>query len=1032
MPLRRALGVLAFAAVLWPEVSFAANLTLAWDPPTDGVTTGYMIYVGTASQSYTQEINVGFVTSYVVTGLSAGVTYYFAVRAYDTSGALSAASNEVSGMVGSGGASGQTLFGTQVPSGLNFQTGSTWELGTRFRSSVAGHITAIRFWKGSAEVGPHVGRLWTAGGAQLAAVTFTNESVSGWQEQDLPTPVAISANVEYVVSVSTGPTGHYSATSGFFSTALINGELTGPAGANGLYASPPGAFPTQSYQNTSFFRDIVFVPSGGAGDQVAPVVQLTAPPSGGTVSGQVTLLATATDNVGVAGVQFQVDGQNVGAEDTMSPYSVTWNTMLATNGSHQVTAVARDAAGNVATTSVTVIVNNGGGSGQTLLTTQLPAGQFGGDYELGVRVIADVAGQVTALRFWKGNGDTGTHIGRLWTASGTLLASVTFVNETSSGWQQQSLATPLSIAANTEYVVSVTNGGTYPATVGFFATPLVNGHLRAPAGGNGLYGAPGAFPMTPYQDANYFRDLVFVPGGPAPDTTAPVAQITAPANGGTLSGQTTLQATATDNVGVAGVRFQVDGQNLGVEDTTAPYSVTWDTTTASNGSHQITAIARDDAGNTTSTSVTVTVNNGGTAQTLLTSQLPAGQFTGDYELGVRVIASVAGQVTALRFWKGAGDAAPHVGRVWTSTGILLASVTFANETASGWQQQALVTPLAIAANVEYVVSVTTGGTYPATVGFFSTPLANGNLRAPAGGNGLYGAPGTFPATAYQDANYFRDLVFVAGGTPPDTTSPVVQITAPANGGTVSGQTTLQATATDNVGVAGVRFQVDGQNVGVEDTAAPYTVAWDTLLSPNGSHQITAIARDAAGNIATTSITVTVNNGGTPQTLLTSQLPAGQFGGNYELGVRIIADVAGHVTALRFWKGAGDTGPHVGRIWSATGTLLASVTFDNETTSGWQQQMLDAPLPLSANTEYVISVTTGGAYPATVGFFSAPLVNNHLRAPAGGGLYGAPGTFPTTAYQDANYFRDLVFVPNGAPVALILAESPETNVKVMKK
>ena len=80
--------------------------------------------------------------------------------------------------------------------------------------------------------------------------------------------------------------------------------------------------------------------------------------------------------------------------------------------------------------------------------------------------------------------------------------------------------------------------------------------------------------------------------------------LTGPANGATVSGTVTLSATASDNVGVAGVQFLVDGTALGAEDTTPDtnsnlYSVSWDTTTATNGSHTLTARARDAAGNTT-------------------------------------------------------------------------------------------------------------------------------------------------------------------------------------------------------------------------------------------------------------------------------------------------------------------------------------------------------------------------------------------------------------------------------------------------
>jgi hypothetical protein len=169
----------------------------------------------------------------------------------------------------------------------------------------------------------------------------------------------------------------------------------------------------------------------------------------------VTVSATATDNVGVAGVQFKLDGANVGAEDTSSPYSISWNTSGTTNGTHTLTAVARDAAGNSKTsTAITVTVNNG-------------------------------------------------------------------------------------------------------------------------------------------------------------DTTAPTVSVTSPASGATVSGTAvTISASATDNVGVVGVQFKVDGVNVGAEDVSSPYSVAWNTTTLANGTHTLTAVARDATGNSkVSGSISVTVSN---------------------------------------------------------------------------------------------------------------------------------------------------------------------------------------------------------------------------------------------------------------------------------------------------------------------------------------------------------------------------------------------------------------------------------------
>ncbi len=98
------------------------------------------------------------------------------------------------------------------------------------------------------------------------------------------------------------------------------------------------------------------------------------------------------------------------------------------------------------------------------------------------------------------------------------------------------------------------------------------------------------------------------------DTAPPTVSITSPASGATVAGTITVTASASDDCGVAGVQFKLDGANLGAEDTASPYVVSWDTTTASNGSHTLNAVARDVAGKTTTSApVTVSVSNAPTA-----------------------------------------------------------------------------------------------------------------------------------------------------------------------------------------------------------------------------------------------------------------------------------------------------------------------------------------------------------------------------------------------------------------------------------
>jgi len=113
---------------------------------------------------------------------------------------------------------------------------------------------------------------------------------------------------------------------------------------------------------------------------------------------------------------------------------------------------------------------------------------------------------------------------------------------------------------------------------------------------------------------------------------------------------------------------------------------------------------------------------------------------------------------------------------------------------------------------------------------------------------------------------FDHVRITAGSsTPPgvDTIQPTVAITAPGNTATVAKAVTISANASDNVGVVGVQFTVDGANFGSEKTAAPYSAAWDTSATANGMHTLAATARDLAGNTATSTVTVTVSNTTTP-------------------------------------------------------------------------------------------------------------------------------------------------------------------------
>jgi len=138
------------------------------------------------------------------------------------------------------------------------------------------------------------------------------------------------------------------------------------------------------------------------------------------------------------------------------------------------------------------------------------------------------------------------------------------------------------------------------------------------------------------------------------------------------------------------------------------------------------------------------------------------------ELGMNFTADVNGYVSGVRFYKGAMNLGVHVGSLWTSTGQLLAQATFANETASGWQQVTFSTPVAIAADTVYVVSYHSSGYYSYDPGYFNSPVDNPPLYAVSGANGngvySYGPSSVFPVTAAAGANFWVDVVFST--TPP--------------------------------------------------------------------------------------------------------------------------------------------------------------------------------------------------------------------------------------------------------------------------
>jgi alpha-mannosidase len=197
----------------------------------------------------------------------------------------------------------------------------------------------------------------------------------------------------------------------------------------------------------------------------------------------------------------------------------------------------------------------------------------------------------------------------------------------------------------------------------------------------------------------------------------------------------------------------------------------------------------------------------------------------------------------------------------------------------------------------------------------------------------------------------------------DTTKPVVSMTAPTAGAVVSGTVSVTADASDNVGVAGVQFTLDGSNLGAEDTLAPYTVSWDTRTSANGSHTVSAVARDAAGNRQTASnVSVSVSNDTTAPSVPANLTAAAVSSSQINLSWGAATD------------NVGVAGYRVSRNGSVIATTTATTFSDTglapQTTYTYSVAAFDAAANTSAGSAPASATTAAGAPPPTSGLVAA--------------------------------------------------------------
>ncbi|WP_345160964.1 N,N-dimethylformamidase beta subunit family domain-containing protein, partial [Pontibacter saemangeumensis] len=220
-------------------------------------------------------------------------------RAFDDSGNLSSPITVNVSISGTSSATCPcTVFQTSdTPSGSLQNDGQGLQLGMKFRTTVGGFITGIRFFKQIGNTGTHIGQLYNSTGTLLAQATFTNETASGWQQVDFSSPVSVTENTTYIISYHSSA-GYYSSNDNGFSQAVANGPLiglqNGTDGPNGVYRytnSP--AFPNNNFAASNYWVDVVFNTRATPVNQ-APSVSISSPANNSTFTAPATIAIAAT------------------------------------------------------------------------------------------------------------------------------------------------------------------------------------------------------------------------------------------------------------------------------------------------------------------------------------------------------------------------------------------------------------------------------------------------------------------------------------------------------------------------------------------------------------------------------------------------------------------------------------------------------------------------------------------------------------------------------------------------------------------
>jgi len=704
-------------------------------------------------------------------------------------------------------------------------------------------------------------------------------------------------------------------------------------------------------------------------DTTLPTVSITAPASSATVSGSsVAVSANASDNVGVVGVQFKLDGTNLSTEDTSSPYSISWNSTSVSNGSYSLTAVARDATGNQGTSgSVSVTVNNIGVIAPTVTLSASPTSVISGGSATLTWSSTNVTSCTASGAWSRTKATSGTQVvsptvtstytltctgsGRSIAQSTTVTVTATLIStkfnindrvQTTAALNVRATPSILGTLLGTQPISAlgaVIGGPTYASgyhwwqinyDTGADGWSVENYLVKVPSLVDG--GAAGwtelahtnihsvCPPNEPgkYDWNSFCKGVIDAWGGGAVDTlrnrlivfggghsdyagneiyavnllSSTVQRITNPSppnlSGYNIYGDTCPSALSD---GAPNSRHSYDGVAY-IHDIDRLFAfggslacktgngdnVTWMYDFASGHWLRMNptgTLPRWDLGIVTaydpnSRKVFVHDNYSLSAYDIATNAFT--RLTGDSDF---VDIHMTATIDPIR------KKLVIVGGGWSSTGGVIvynigSGSTYTRESWATTGGNAVVNAASPGLAYDPVSDRIIGWAGGNTVYSLNMDTKVWTPITFSGGPGVQGINGTFGRFDYMPASkafavvnhvdrnaFLLRLASTTVVSVSDTVSPSVNITAPAAGTTVSGTAvTISANASDNIGVVGVQFKLDGANFGSEDTISPYGIIWNTTGTSNGTHTLTAIARDAAGNTGISgSVSVTVSNAG---------------------------------------------------------------------------------------------------------------------------------------------------------------------------